>query len=199
MPEAGHEQERIGRDRRDDDGRAQRAREPGAVHRLASFPVGVIGSSATTSKLRGTMYAGETLAAERRELLRRRRGCAGASTISATGSSPRCAMLLAADTRLRSIGRMRVEHGFDFLAEELHAGHVDARCAAAGQAQVAVVVEPALVAGAKAVGLEDRRGRRPRIEIRVEHAGTADADLAAGSRDCGRPRRVPSSARSHTS
>ena len=75
--------------------------------------------------------------------------------------------------------RMRVEHRFDFFAEELHAGHVDPRRATSRQVQVAVGVEPALVSSAKAVRFHDARGWCPRIEVGVEKAGTANADLAA--------------------
>ena len=62
----------------------------------------------------------------------------------------------------------RVEHGLDLLAEELHARHVDAVPAPAGEVQVAVGVEPALVAGAEAVGLEHRARREPGVEVGVE-------------------------------
>src|SRR6185369_7028469 len=53
--------------------------------------------------------------------------------------------------------RMRVEHGLDFLAEELHAGHVDARRTASGKSQVPVLVEPALVSRTETVELENFR------------------------------------------
>src|SRR5262245_40238314 len=74
--------------------------------------------------------------------------------------------------------RVLREHLLDLLREELHARHVDAALAPAGQEQRAVGVEPALVAGAEAVGLDERGGRRPRREVRVEQARPADAHLA---------------------
>ena len=81
---------------------------------------------------------------------------------------------------------MRLEDHLDLLAEELVPGHADAIRVTAGQVEIAVGVDPAVVARPKAVGHEHLCRRRPRIEIRVERAGAANADLAGRVGTAGR-------------
>src|SRR5215469_7658565 len=70
-----------------------------------------------------------------------------------------------------------LEHHLHLLTEEFHSCQVDAVGPSSGEMEIAVFIEPTLVAGAEAVGFEYLAGRRPGSEIGVKRARAPDTDL----------------------